>query len=103
LPARASEEAGRRSFHFELGALRREQCLLKGRFHATSGQARWDVSTTRSIPVPSPRPGSGQGRSSSRRIEERSLLSFQRPVPRRKERRKKSLRLAPGGLRGCES
>ena len=62
-----------------------------------------DASTTRSIPVPSPRPGSGQGRSSSRRIEERSLLSFQRPVPRRKERRKKSLRLAPGGLRGCES
>jgi hypothetical protein len=77
--------------------------LLKGRLHATSGQARRDASTTRSIPVPSPRPGSGQGRSSSRRIEERSLLSFQRPVPRRKERRKKSLRLAPGGLRGCES
>src|SRR3954451_3171138 len=89
--------------------------LLKGRLHATSGQSpAGDASTTRAIPVPSPRPGSGQGRSSSRRIEERSLLSFQRPVPRLLTAQKKpptrarrpprvrivALRVGPGGSYG---
>jgi hypothetical protein len=74
----------RQSFHFELVLFSEEQCSKAG-----------PEGPTRSIPRPAlvhrPLPvGGRQASASSRRIEERSLLSFQRPVPRLEDGAKKA-------------